>query len=198
MMAKNYTDNYNLCQWDEEDLVNREEFNQDNSRIDQGLSSISEKIIQLRAEYDQSNEEFLTKLATLESEFETLSGVTSTVSTLQTQVNSLNTSMDTCYKTVSPNVYCRCYTGTGATKTQTIKFPYAMKSAIVWQILVGTTGHFDGAGYCASLAMDYGATSTSVISFSNDQVQFSSDMMSIVIKNSANTAYTDYFVFAYN
>ena len=39
-MASNYTENYNLCQWEATDQVLRTEFNEDNTKIDAVLTSI--------------------------------------------------------------------------------------------------------------------------------------------------------------
>lgn len=36
-MASNYTENYGLCQWEATDQVLREEFNQDNKKVDEAL-----------------------------------------------------------------------------------------------------------------------------------------------------------------
>lgn len=38
-MASNYTENYGLCQWEATDQVLREEFNQDNAKIDAALEA---------------------------------------------------------------------------------------------------------------------------------------------------------------
>lgn len=42
-MASNYTENYGLCQWEATDQVLREEFNQDNTKVDAALSNLEEK-----------------------------------------------------------------------------------------------------------------------------------------------------------
>lgn len=36
-MASNYTEHYGLCQWEATDQVRREEFNQDNAKMDEIL-----------------------------------------------------------------------------------------------------------------------------------------------------------------
>ena len=43
-MASNYTENYGLCQWEATDQVLREEFNQDNVRIDAALESLCQAV----------------------------------------------------------------------------------------------------------------------------------------------------------
>ena len=41
-MATNYTTNYDLCQWEPTDAVQRVEFNQDNAKIDAALNSLAQ------------------------------------------------------------------------------------------------------------------------------------------------------------
>ena len=42
-MASNYTENYGLCQWEATDQVLREEFNQDQAKIDEALKALADK-----------------------------------------------------------------------------------------------------------------------------------------------------------
>lgn len=42
-MASNYTEHYGLCQWETTDQVLREEFNQDNEKVDTVLNTLYEK-----------------------------------------------------------------------------------------------------------------------------------------------------------
>ncbi|MCI7159681.1 MAG: hypothetical protein MR999_09795 [Flintibacter sp.] len=42
-MASNYTENYGLCQWEATDQVRREEFNQDQAKIDEALKVLADK-----------------------------------------------------------------------------------------------------------------------------------------------------------
>ena len=42
-MASNYTEHYGLCQWEAADQVLREEFNQDNAKIDETLKTLADK-----------------------------------------------------------------------------------------------------------------------------------------------------------
>lgn len=42
-MASNYTENYGLCQWEATDQVRREEFNQDQAKIDETLKALADK-----------------------------------------------------------------------------------------------------------------------------------------------------------
>lgn len=43
-MASNYTSNYGLCQWETADQVLREEFNEDNRKVDGTLGTLAETI----------------------------------------------------------------------------------------------------------------------------------------------------------
>ena len=45
-MASNYTENYGLCQWEATDQVLREEFNQDNAKVDEALEALDNLVIQ--------------------------------------------------------------------------------------------------------------------------------------------------------
>lgn len=42
-MASNYTEHYGLCQWKATDQVLREEFNQDQAKIDEALKALADK-----------------------------------------------------------------------------------------------------------------------------------------------------------
>lgn len=48
-MASNYTRNYGLCQWEATDQVRREEFNQDNTKMDETLKTLADKDIALES-----------------------------------------------------------------------------------------------------------------------------------------------------
>lgn len=45
-MASNYTEHYGLCQWEETDQVLREEFNQDNAKVDEALEALDNLVTQ--------------------------------------------------------------------------------------------------------------------------------------------------------
>lgn len=45
-MASNYTENYGLCQWEATDQVLREEFNQDNAKMDEALEALDNLVTQ--------------------------------------------------------------------------------------------------------------------------------------------------------
>ena len=43
-MASNYTTNYNLCQWEPTDQVQRTDFNADNAKLDAALADLAEDV----------------------------------------------------------------------------------------------------------------------------------------------------------
>ena len=45
-MASNYTEHYGLCQWEATDQVLREEFNQDNAKVDTALEALDNLVTQ--------------------------------------------------------------------------------------------------------------------------------------------------------
>lgn len=49
-MASNYTENYGLCQWEATDQVRREEFNEDNAKIDTALQDLKNADMRLDEE----------------------------------------------------------------------------------------------------------------------------------------------------
>lgn len=49
-MASNYTENYGLCQWEATDQVLREEFNEDNAKVDTALQDLKNADMRLDEE----------------------------------------------------------------------------------------------------------------------------------------------------
>ena len=45
-MASNYTEHYELCQWEATDAVQRVEFNADNAKVDAALKALSDQVVQ--------------------------------------------------------------------------------------------------------------------------------------------------------
>ena len=45
-MASNYTEHYGLCQWEAADQVLREEFNEDNAKVDTALEALDDLVTQ--------------------------------------------------------------------------------------------------------------------------------------------------------
>lgn len=60
-MASNYTEHYGLCQWEATDQVLREEFNQDNVKMDAELNTLAQMVIQQK-EVLEKQQESITKL----------------------------------------------------------------------------------------------------------------------------------------
>lgn len=48
-MASNYTEHYGLCQWEATDQVLREEFNEDNIKVDEALKTLADENITLES-----------------------------------------------------------------------------------------------------------------------------------------------------
>ena len=102
-MASNYTNNYNLCQWQPSDKVLRTEFNQDNAKIDAALAAKADR----------------TALSSLTS---TMSGKAS-----QSALDSLSAIVSghtgTLLKKGNCQICTSSYTGNGATTPKTVTFP---------------------------------------------------------------------------
>lgn len=131
-MATNYTSNYQLCQWEEDDQVNRLEFNQDNSRIEAGLMDLIGKLEDMKTEIASSVSEVETKMTAINSSItgieKSVTDAEKDISTMETTISSLNSSMtsvnsslssvettvSTAYTTTKPNVCYGIYDGTGA------------------------------------------------------------------------------------
>lgn len=58
-MSANYTQNYNLCQWEAQDKVLRTDFNEDNAKIDAALTGLQSRLnttnTKLNAAYSAEN-----------------------------------------------------------------------------------------------------------------------------------------------
>ena len=67
-MASGYTANYGLCQWEPEDQFLREEFNQDNAKIDSALKAAEEKAETQLAEAERQKAEYTQQLASARGE----------------------------------------------------------------------------------------------------------------------------------
>lgn len=131
-MATNYTENYKLCQWDGGDKVNREEFNQDNSRIEAGLSELLSKLEEAKTSITADVGILTGKLTTMEGSLtaletdlsaveKSMSTVETSVSTANTNISTLNTSLSDltttvgkCYSSSNRNVSMGVYVGTGS------------------------------------------------------------------------------------
>ena len=68
-MATNYTTNYGLCQWEPEDNFLREEFNQDNAKIDEALAAKADS-----ADMNSQVAALEARISTLESRVDVESG----------------------------------------------------------------------------------------------------------------------------
>lgn len=146
-MATNYTNKYELCQWEAQDQVNRLEFNQDNARIEAGLLEMLTKVedmkslitsnvtslenqISLVSNSISNVETSLSKvegnLTTLEGSYTTLNSSLSTVSTraesAYTLASTAKTTASSAYSSSNPCFALGCYTGTGSARAVTVGF----------------------------------------------------------------------------
>lgn len=110
-MATNYTSNYQLCQWEPDDQVNRLEFNQDNSRIEEGLVDLLGKLDEVKstissnvASLEQQINQVGSNLSTMEASISTMDANIKTVQTNVSSLQSSNTTINSSLSTVQSNV----------------------------------------------------------------------------------------------
>ena len=108
-MASNYTEHYDLCQWEATDAVQRVEFNADNAKIDAALKALSDQVVQ-KANQSALNTVILAvnqkaDASTVSSLSQTVAGHTATLA-----------------QKGNCQVYTTTYTGTGAV-SRTFSFP---------------------------------------------------------------------------
>lgn len=144
-MAKNYTTEYQLCQWDEADVVSRVEFNQDNSRVEAGMVGLGDKITAAKTQFSVDVETLNTKVEAVDSKVDTVgtevgtveSQVTSLQTTLETKLanlettiaelsNQLTTLESTTYNSSNLPIQITSYTGSSATY-KTVRLPHKVK-----------------------------------------------------------------------
>ena len=126
-MASNYTTNYQLCQWEAEDQVLREEFNGDNSKIDAALH-------ELAAQAD-------TKAS--QSALDALSA--------QLETKADQTALDNAVATI-PKIAAGSYTGNGQQK-RTIYLGFTPKAVFVNNFFGAVYDFYDGHTYRGGLAV---------------------------------------------
>ena len=76
-MASNHTDNYGLCQWEATDQVLREEFNQDNAKVDTALEALDNLVTQ-HGEQLSAQEAAIAKLGNCRIYYTTYTGTGTT------------------------------------------------------------------------------------------------------------------------
>lgn len=76
-MASNYTEHYGLCQWEETDQVLREEFNQDNAKVDTALEALDNLVTQ-HGEQLSAQEAAIAKLGNCRIYYTTYTGTGTT------------------------------------------------------------------------------------------------------------------------
>lgn len=78
-MASNHTENYGLCQWEATDQVLREEFNQDNAKVDTALEALDNLVTQ-HGEQLSAQETAIAKLGNCTIHYTTYAGTGTTTS----------------------------------------------------------------------------------------------------------------------
>ena len=78
-MASNHTENYGLCQWEATDQVLREEFNQDNAKMDTALEALT-KLVTQHGEQLSAQEAAIAKLGNCTIYYTTYTGTGTTTS----------------------------------------------------------------------------------------------------------------------
>lgn len=104
-MASNYTENYGLCQWEETDQVLREEFNENNAKVDAALN----------AKAEQSRLEMLSDLVDSKANQDTVTNIQ----------NALNQKTE---------IFIGSYVGTGERGSEhpnTLTFPFQPKMVLI-------------------------------------------------------------------
>lgn len=76
-MASNYTEHYGLCQWEATDQVLREEFNQDNAKVDTALEALDNLVTQ-HGEQLSAQEAAIAKLGNCRIYYTTYTGTGTT------------------------------------------------------------------------------------------------------------------------
>ena len=119
-MASNYTTNYNLCQWDPADAVQRVEFNQDNAKVDAALKSLSDQVIQ---KANQSAVNTLISAVNQKADASTVSGLSSLLNSEISQRQTADSSLQTALALKGNcQIYYGTYTGDGQ-NSRTLTFP---------------------------------------------------------------------------
>ena len=111
-MASNYTTNYNLCQWEPTDAVQRVDFNTDNAKLDAALAAKAEA-------------------AALNSLTQTVNQKAS-----QSAINTLNTTVQQIQANLTKLTF-GTYTGNG-TASRTISLGFTPKAVLVLSAFGGT------------------------------------------------------------
>lgn len=115
-MASGHTENYNLCQWEGTDKVERLDFNADNASIEAALTAHDTQIAAVRSEaaaqLTQAKTDLTGEIETVESALdakitaaktEASNSVTTLRSDMDTQVSALNTKITTANTNIATN-----------------------------------------------------------------------------------------------
>ena len=120
-MASNYTTNYNLCQWQPTDAVQRVDFNADNAKLDTALKSLSDQVVQ---KANQSALNTLISAVNRKADQSALDSLTQTVSQKASQ-----SALDAVIAAI-PKVAAGTYIGDG-TQNRKISLSFTPKAVYV-------------------------------------------------------------------
>ena len=111
-MASNYTGNYQLCQWEATDAVQRVEFNADNAKVDAALQALSDQVVQKAS---QSALNTVISAVNQKADAATVSSLSSQLSSEIAQRQETDSSMQAILaKKGNCRIYFTSYTGDGA------------------------------------------------------------------------------------
>lgn len=139
-MSTNHTTNYNLCQWEASDQVNRTDFNEDNQKTEAGLNSLS------------------TQITTLSNQLKSLeTSLTASIASANSYIKSVESAS---YSESNLPMIFGTYTGTGSSSA-TINIGF--KPSAVFVVMGGGSFHYGSyqtAGMATSVQDAYGLTTS--------------------------------------
>ena len=118
-MASNYTEHYQLSQWEAEDAVRRVDFNADNAKIDAAIKAVDQRV---------------DGLAGSKADTSVLDGLSAQVGSLSSSVSSQGSSLSSHASAIARlgncQVYTGSYVGSGGT-SKTLTFPHFPAAVLV-------------------------------------------------------------------
>ena len=177
-MSTNHTANYNLCQWEATDQVQRTDFNEDNAKIDAALNILSGQVAQ-KAEATDLTE--LGVAVAQKAEQTALSALSATVAAHTAQIATLGNCA----------VYASSYSGTGyygSDNKSSLTFP--ARPILVW-VVKSSTREFMVLYRSITKAQNEEYTVVNTVSWGTNSVSwYCSDHRAQM--NEANTTYRVY------
>ena len=162
-MASNYTEHYDLCQWEPTDQVLRTDFNADNAKVDTALKSLSDQVLQ---KAEQSALNTLISSVNQKADASTVSSLSSLLNSEISQRQEADSSLQSAL-TLKGNCqfYTTSYVGQGRfgpSERSSLTFPSKPYVVVIYDSDDRILLHFRGYGQCLSLDnhdLMYGTTS---------------------------------------